>query len=68
MEARPALLNGTWMVSTLADNLNNSLARWLAVPLPAEPKAYLPGSFLNKAINSGSVFAGTLALTAMMLG
>ena len=66
--ARPALLYGTCVALTPAIVRNSSLARWLAVPCPAEPNASLPGSAFMISSSSFSDLAREDAFTAMMLG
>jgi hypothetical protein len=45
--------------------LNNSPLRWLKVPLPLEPKLYLPGLARNNAMNSGRLRTPSVAGTTI---
>ena len=48
--------------------LNNSPATWGVDPIPADAMLILPGLALAKAMNSGTVLAGTDGFTSMTLG
>ena len=48
--------------------LNNSPAKWLILPLPADAMLTLPGLALACAMNSATVVAGTDGCTTIRLG
>jgi hypothetical protein len=59
---------GTWRISSSAERLNTSPARWLVLPSPAEAKFSVPGFALASAISSPTVAAGKLSGTISTSG
>ena len=52
-------------MSTPAFWLNNSSARWTAVPVPDDAKLYLPGLAFSSAMNSRKSLTGRVGETIM---
>ena len=54
---------GTWVISTFATALNNSAARWGAVPTPIEAKLSAPGFCRARSMNSRKLRTGSFGST-----
>ncbi|MNL24173.1 hypothetical protein D3C87_1455970 [compost metagenome] len=66
--AGPLPRYGTCMSRVPVTTWNSSPAMCCEVPGPAEPKVMVPGLLLASAINSCTLLAGTLLLTATAIG
>src|SRR5215210_7588417 len=51
-----------------AASISSSVAKWLVLPVPDEPKLSLPGSLRARAMSSGVVLAGTWLETVSSIG